>query len=57
MAHTGTYSTDLRRVLRFKEELMKALGGGLSLLHLKPMGTLPFISIENLGKYYACLRL
>lgn len=57
MAHTGTYSTDVRRVLRFKEELMEALGGGLSLLHLKPMGTLSFISIENLGKYYACLRL
>lgn len=57
MAHAGTYSTDVRCVLCLKEELMKALGGGLSLLHLKPMGTLPFISIENLGKYYACLRL
>lgn len=49
MAQTGTYSTDVHCVLCLKEEFMKALSGGLSLLHLKPVGTLPFISIENLG--------
>lgn len=36
---------------------MKVRSGGVFLLHLKPVCTLPFISIENLGKHYACLRL
>lgn len=56
MAQTGNYSTDVHCVLCLEEEFMKTLSSGLSLLQLKPVGILPFISIEHLGKYYALLK-